>query len=132
MRAYTIGKDAIKHWDWLEPYVARSIARNVDGFTTEDILEQVMSVQALFLVIEDDDGVLMVSVLDLLPDAVHVHTMTGRRMESWLKLADSTIAAIAKALGKSHITTVSRKGWLPKLKALGWNEHSVLLARKLS
>ena len=131
MKAYTIGKDARKHWDWLEPYVARSIARNVDGFTTDDILQDVLAMRSLFLVIEDDDGVMVVSVLDILPDAVHVHTMTGRRMKTWIKLADEVIGGIAKALGKRNITTVARKGWLPNLKALGWSEHSVLIARKV-
>ncbi len=131
MNIYSITDTAQSEWHWLKTYIERSIARNVDGYTAEDVLEAVLDGQSLFMVIEDDTGPLMVATINILPEALHVHTMTGDKMSVWLHPFQTALMQLGEVLGKSYITSISRKGMAKIMSAGGWEIKSMVMQRKV-
>jgi len=131
MEIYTISDDAQAEWHWVKPYIERAIGRNVDGYDAERILRSVLRHEAVFLVIKKNDKVVMVSTIEILPEALNVHTMTGDNMKDWLHPFDDALAAMAKAFGKQNITSLSRRGMAKIMQTGKWKPHSVMMWRQL-
>ena len=127
----TIGNDVDEHWKWLESFVTDSIERNLDGYTADDALKQVQDGNSVFLVIRDDTGVQAVGKIDIQPNAIHVHTLTGVNLKDWIGQFDDFLGNMADKLGKQYITSIARPGWAAAMRPLGWKTHSVVLAREI-
>ena len=132
MNIYTISSDAQKHWHWLKRYIERSIKRNVDGFKAQYVLDRVLASESVFLVIEDDTGVLMVATVNILPEALHVHTMTGENMDKWLSPFNDALMALARAFKKDYLTSISRKGMVKPMADRGWQAKSIVMQRAVT
>ena len=126
---HTISDDAGAEWHWIKPYIDRAISRNVDGYDSERILRSVLRHEAVFMVIKKDGKVVMVSTIEILPEALNVHTMTGDNMADWLHPFDDALMAMAKAFNKKHITSLSRRGMAKIMQTGQWRPHSVMMAR---
>ena len=114
MQIYTISDDAQAEWHWLKPYIERAIGRNVDGYDAERILRSVLRHEAVFMVIKKDGKVVMVSTIEILPEALNVHTMTGDNMADWLHPFGDAL---------------SRRGMAKIMQTGQWRPHSIMMAR---
>ena len=131
MDIYTISDNAQAEWHWIKPYIERAIDRNVDGYDAERILRAVLRHEAVFLVIKKDAKVVMVSTIEILPESLNVHTMTGDDMKDWLHPFDNALESMAKAFGKKNITSLSRRGMAKIMQTGKWKPHSVMMWRKV-
>jgi len=131
MDIYTISDDAQAEWHWVKPYIERAIGRNVDGYDAERILRSVLRHEAVFLVIKKDAKVVMVSTIEILPESLNVHTMTGDDMKDWLHPFDNALESMAKAFGKKNITSLSRRGMAKIMQTGKWKPHSVMMWREV-
>ena len=131
MDIYTISDDAQAEWHWIKPYIEKAIDRNVDGYDAERILRAVLRHEAVFLVIKKDDKVVMVSTIEILPESLNVHTMTGDDMNDWLHPFDNALESMAKAFGKKNITSLSRRGMAKIMQTGKWKPHSVMMWREV-
>jgi len=127
----TIGEDVDEHWKWLESFVTDSIERNLDGYTADDALEQVQDGNSVFLIIRDDKGVQAVGKIDIQPNALHVHTLTGVNLKDWAGHLNDFLGNMAQGLGKQYITSIARPGWASVCHPLGWKTHSIVIAREI-
>ena len=131
MDIYTISDNAQAEWHWIKPYIERAIDRNVDGYDAERILRAVLRHEAVFLVIKKDAKVVMVSTIEILPESLNVHTMTGDDMNDWLHPFDNALESMAKAFGKKNITSLSRRGMAKIMQTGKWKPHSVMMWREV-
>ena len=129
MRIYSIGKDVMKHWDWLEPAIQRGLDKSVDGLSAEDVLQDIIEQRSIVLVCEIDGQVSGVCKVDLLPGTVHVHTMSGKGLSRWLPELVQALNLIAKSLGKPVVSATVRPGLSKVLQGHEFKEAGVLVTR---
>ena len=132
MKIYSIGEDAKEHWPWIRPYIVRAIRRNVDGYTAADALRAVLSGDSFFLVCEADGEVLGVCKVDVQPEALHVHTLAGKDLKTWIKPLLESLDGISRGIGKSNIKSMSRPAIGKMLTQAGCRRHSWFMARTVT
>jgi len=72
-----------------------------------------------------------VSTIEILPESLNVHTMTGDDMKDWLHPFDNALESMAKAFGKKNITSLSRRGMAKIMQTGKWKPHSVMMWREV-
>lgn len=63
--------------------------------------------------------------------ALHVIALGGRRFDEWVDDFNAMLRRAAYALGCEAVTASGRRGWVQKLRRLGWKEESVTVAMEI-
>jgi hypothetical protein len=122
--------DIDEHWAELVPEFKRSIARNVDGYTLDDMLAEIKADRSFVITIHEGGKLLMASTVDIQPKALHVHLFSGYQMSRWIKLFMDCLIEVGRGMGKKHYTSMSRRGMVKALKP--WAKpHSVYMAGEI-
>jgi len=63
--------------------------------------------------------------------ALHVIALAGDRFGEWIDEMNEALRRGAYALGCEAVTASGRRGWVQKLRRLGWKEESVTVAMEI-
>ena len=108
MNVVTIGADIDQHWDKLREYIDPALGRNVDGYTSDDLLASIHDQRSFVVVFEEGESFAVV-VVSVHPSALHLHTWGGKGLDI-VSEGMEHIRDMARGLGLKYITSQTRPG----------------------
>jgi hypothetical protein len=123
VKIYSLMDDIDDHWDWVRPELEKCQEYDVNPIDMISIREDIRSRKGCVLVIEDDTGLLSVSLIDFHEKSLHVRLCSGHRMDEWITPLIDTLDQMAKVLNKKYVTQLGRVGWAKVMKGHGWKHQ---------
>ncbi len=122
-------------WGTVSPLVSKALAHNNNEMTIDDIKSALIKGDHLLLIVNDGPLIHMAMTLSIgvFPQKkVCLGTFAGGRgIDKWMDMVEGAVVKIAKSQGCSSIYVGGRRGWVKKLKPLGYNEISTLVAKEI-
>lgn len=105
--------------DRIRPFLENFAARDLDGFTADDLERDILNRNIQVWSIKDFQALALTSVT---PNAVRIGHCAGVRRHEWQEAFDDEMRAWAKALGKKRIVATVRPGWAKWGRLRGYRE----------
>lgn len=124
-------------WPVISGFIERALAQTNGEIWPEDLLEMALKHEADFWLVKayETGDILAVCVTQVVlykrKKNLRVVALTGDGMEEWMDALDETLCYFGRAEGCSSIELVGRKGFVRRLKPLGYEEKYVLMTRSL-
>ncbi len=132
--------ECIENWSDLSCYLNKALSHSRGEWTTNDILKNVLvspNVYHVWEVTNNSGNVVAIASTRIVRynhfDALHIIALTSvgnDEMDEWEDYAVEALNAVkskAKEAGLDRIEFAGRKGWLKKLKSLGWKEQYITM-----
>ncbi len=120
-------------WPKVEPCLALPIAKANGEVTMETTKAKLLSGEALLMIVSRGTDVLAAATIEVRTyesgqRGLYIPLVGGREMDLWMFRFLDIAKAIAKDHNCSELRGIAvRKGWLRKLKDLGWEEVSTII-----
>ena len=124
----------LNHWDFLSREIRIALDTG-DGESTEiDICKKALNNQAQIWVVQDEEGIKNVTVTEIIQYAtfktLHIITTTGDGFDEYSE-QHKVLEEYAKEINAKHIEFWGRKGWLRKLKPMGYKESYTVMRKEI-
>jgi len=108
-------------WELCSSFIARACARRESSITPADLFRSLATDQRYQLVLfKADDEVVGAAVVIMFDHSLHIEALAGEFPPRWVYAFDNWLEAAAEAFGRQRATLTGRKGWVRKLRGLGW------------
>jgi len=136
-----LGQDeCIKEWTSISHFLNRALSHSRGEWTTNDILKRVLNDEGNFQIWEvtnDQKDVVAFASTRIINynhfDSLHIIALTGvenDEFDKWEDYATEALEALVarvKKAGLERIEFTGRKGWMKRLKPLGWTEQYITM-----
>ncbi len=123
-------------WDKVSPLIERVIARAPQDLCINKVKDDLMKGNSLLLTITDDDELIAFFTLEtqVFPTGhkvMYVAMMSGDGLDRFINLWLDVTHKLAREYKCDELRISGRKGWIKKLKAHNWYEHSATISCKV-
>lgn len=124
-------------WDQMEPLIDLVVAKAPEDLVTSVIKTQLMEGSTMAVIVYREQIIIAVNVLDVKSldsgmKVLYVPIIGGAELDLWAEDFMVMLKVIAKDYGCSELRGMAvRKGWMKKLKPLGWEEMFTTVRCKL-
>jgi len=122
-----------RFWPFAEPYVKRALDHSANEFSAANILQSCFDDEMQLWLVSKGTRIVGAVTTKLIqyPEVKHccIVTLAGSNFGEWVGMAEAAVAEWAKQIeGCSVMSAYVRKGFVPKLQALGFNlKYSVVV-----
>ena len=122
--------NVILNWSTIAPYIGQAIAKTRIDEEPPNYYELVRTQKVHVVSIWGDDliGIMLIGIDE---DWLHVYVLTGNLPEGWDTILFHWLAYTALTNNCNTISLRGRKGWIRKLKHLGFEEYNGDIIRRL-
>lgn len=120
-------------WDRVVPHLEKPIALSHGEVTLESIKARIMSSDVLLITVSRGTEIIAVNTVEVRTSesglrALYIPLIGGSEMNEWMDRFLDIVRAIAKDFNCTELRGIAaRKGWMRKLKPLGWSEVSTII-----
>lgn len=120
-------------WDRVAPQLERPIALSHGEVTLESIKRRLITGDVLLITVSRGTEIIAVNTVEVRESesglrALYIPLIGGSEMEDWMDRFLDIVKAIAKDFNCTELRGIAaRKGWMRKLKPLGWSEVSTII-----
>jgi hypothetical protein len=120
-------------WDRVVPQLEKPIALSHGEVTLDSIKARIMSGDVLLITVSRGIEIIAVNTVEVRESesglrALYIPLIGGSEMEEWMDRFLKIVKAIAKDFNCTELRGIAaRKGWMRKLKPLGWSEVSTII-----
>ena len=124
-------------WPDMEPFIDLVVAKAPEDLVTSVIREQLMEGSTMAIIVYREQTIVAVNVLDVKTldsgmKVLYVPIIGGAELDAWAEDFMAMLKVIAKDYGCTELRGMAvRKGWMSKLKPLGWEEMFTTVRCKL-
>ena len=125
-----------KVWRFAEPFIKRALDHTFGELSHEDVMRMVMARDAqLWMISREDKRIVGAGTTQLINypqmTACRIITLAGSEFDEWREEAHAFIEAWAKDSGATCIENYVRKGFVPKLKEMGYKHRYSVLHKEI-
>lgn len=115
---------AVEMFDTLAPFIQRALDKTKrEGMTVDDYYELLVNDLVSVLTIADHDDFLGIMIVGMDEDDLHVYTLTANLPQGGIERVVEWLDEIAEELNAKQITCHGRRGWIRRLKHLGFKQE---------
>jgi len=120
-------------WDRVVPHLEKPISLSHGEVTLDSIKRRLISGDVLLITISRESEIIAVNTVEVRESesglrALFIPLIGGSEMNEWMDRFLDIVKAIAKDLNCTELRGIAaRKGWMRKLKPLGWSEVSTII-----
>lgn len=121
--SYVRTEDIDRHWGWIARFLEKAFWKAPTEITVDEVYQRAKEDRArIWLVLEGDRTVpTALFVAGEWPDkTVEVFVLSGWRLIEWLEPVVEDFCSMARDQGLKRLRIGGRKGWLRRLKPLGF------------
>lgn len=125
----------LEYWDIAKEYLNPSIAMNRGAFTAEDLYQLISDKDMQLWGVHD--GALKAVFITQIVEYIRIKRLRlvligGHEIENWLEIVSECMDKFAKENGCTGIELWGRKGWIKRLKPLGYEEYETVVIKELT
>lgn len=125
-----------KVWRFAEPFVKRALDHTFGEISHEDVLRMVLNRDMqLWMISRSDKRIVGAGTTQIIPypgqTACRIVTLAGAEFDEWREEAHAFIEVWARAQGCTCMENYVRKGFIPKLKEMGYKHRYSVLHKDL-
>jgi len=124
-------------WHDIVGYLDFTETRSHGTMSAESIRDAIRDrdMQAM-VVVDDDNEIIGVAVTELRSSptgtrVLHIVALAGDRFDEWQEEGDRILRKWALSIEAPVVQLVGRRGWVKRLKPLGWQEDAVMMTLDL-
>jgi len=125
----------LKHWPIAKEYLKPSISMNRGAFTDKDLYKLIQDRDMQLWGVHDGDlkAVFITQIVEYIRmKRLRLVLIGGHEIEEWLDMVSECMDKFAKENNCSGIELWGRKGWIKRLKPLGYEEYETVVIKELS
>ena len=132
VECYIVGNDAmLEYWQTVyQPMIAAALENGPEGQSVQDIQED-LQCGSMLCNISVGGVIKACAVLDIVRQReqlfLHVHTLTGAGMDTWLAEFIKYLRHLRAGLDCDAVSLVGRKGWHRVLRQYGFKTKHVMM-----
>lgn len=124
-----------KMWPFAEPYIKRALDQGAGEIAAEDLRQACLARDVQLWLIADGARVVGAGTTEIVryPRKTHcrIITLAGSRFAEWAGDADAAVSQWAVAQGCDALEAYVRRGFVPKLKEIGYKHLQSITVKKL-
>lgn len=126
----------LKVWRFAEPYIKKALEHTFGELSHEDIMRMVVARDAqLWMISRSDKRIVGAGTTQIInypqKRACRIVTLAGSEFDEWKEEAHAVIEVWAKDMGCQCMENYVRKGFIPKLKEMGYKHRYSVLHKDL-
>lgn len=120
-------------WDRAAPLLELPIALAHGEVTLDTMKKKLLMGESLLITVSRGTEIIAVNTVEVRHfesglKALYIPLIGGTEMEEWMDRFLNIVSAIGKDLGCTELRGIAaRKGWIRRLKPLGWSEVSTII-----
>lgn len=122
-------------WNFAVPYIKRALDHTTGEFSPEDFKQSCLNRNMQLWLISRGTRIVGAGTTEIIiyPRRKHcrIITLAGANFPEWAEFTNEIIAAWAKSQGCVAVEAFTRKGFVPKLTALGYKHKNSVLIKEI-
>lgn len=124
----------LEHWDFLAMQIKKAQDKGDGESSPVDLCRKALNNQAQFWCVINEEGIKNVTVTEIIQysnfKTLHIITTTGENFEEYSH-CHKALEDYAKEINAKSIEFWGRKGWLRKLKPMGYKESYTVMRMEI-